>query len=204
MKRNKKIDLLIVFILLGITAGISLIFHLKPLIVFLLCLLLPSLYLILRKKKNFLKTFWAVIIFGVIFGFGFDFVVTLNEGWIVTQLVFPFRLFGFYPLIDDILAFMLMTLFIVVFYEHFLDDEKNRRISKNLIWALVPSLVILVFIIVTYFINPEFLRIPYTYLLAGLAAIIMPLALSLSKPRFLIKFIKLSVFFFEIMEVRLP
>lgn len=195
-KTKLRIDLLVVFFLLGITAGISLLFNLVPLIVFLLYLLLPSIYLILRQKKNFWKIFWAVVIFGIIFGFGFDFVVTLNEGWIVTRLVFPFRLFGFYPLIDDIFAFMIMTLFIVVFYEHFLDDEKNRRISKNLKWVLVFSLVILALTLIVYFINPALLRIPYTYLAGGLLAIAFPFAVSLYKPRFLGKFLKLAAFFF--------
>ena len=195
---NKKIDLLVVFLLLGITAAISLIFNFKPLIAFLLYLLSPSIYLILREKKNFFKIFWAVVVFGIIFGFGFDFVVTLNEGWIVTQLVLPLRLFGFYPILDDVLAFMLMTLFIVVFYEHFLDDEKNRRISNNLKWLITFSLVILILIFTAYLINPNFLRIPYAYLVGGIFAIAFPFVFSLYKLRFLEKFLKLAAFFFVV------
>ena len=195
---SKKVDLLIVFVLLGITAIVSLVFDFKPLIISLSYLLLPSIYLILREKKNFWKIFWAVIIFGIIFGLGFDFIVTLNEGWVVTRLVFPFRLFGFYPLIDDILAFMLMTLFMVVFYEHFLDDEKNRRISRNLKWVLFLSLIVLVFIFIVYIINPNLLRVPYTYLVSGLFAIAFPLAVCLYRPRFLEKFLKLAAFFFVV------
>jgi hypothetical protein len=198
MKANKKFDLLIVLLLLGITAGISLIFNLKPAIGGVLYTLIPSLYLILRKKKNFWKIFWAVIVLGVIFGFVFDFIVTLNDGWIVPRLVFPFRLFGFYPVFDDILGFMLMTLFIVVFYEHFLDDEKNKRISRNLKWLLVASLAGLVFMFIIYFINPGLLKLPYIYLITGLAAIIFPLLFSLNRPRFLNKVLRVSAFFFAV------
>lgn len=198
MKENKKFDLLVVFIILAVAVLVSLFCNLKPIIVFLLYLLTPSIYLILREKKNFKKIFWAVIIFGVIFGLGFDFIVTFNEGWIVTRLIFPAKIFGFYPIIDDILGFMLMTLFMVVFYEHFLDDEKNRRISRNLKLALIVSLIVLVFIFVIYLINPALLKIPYVYLVCGLVAIAFPIVINLHRPRFLGKFFKLAAFFFVV------
>lgn len=198
MKINKKFDLLIVFLLLGITAGITLVFNLKPAAGGTLYALIPSLYLILREKKNFWKIFWAVIVLGIIFGFIFDFIVTFNEGWIVPRLVVPFRLFGFYPVFDDILGFMLMTLLIIVFYEHFLDDEKNKRISKNLRWLLIASLTGLALLFIIYFINPNLLKIPYIYLVTGLAAVIFPLWFSSNKPRFLGKVLKVSTFFFVV------
>ncbi len=198
MKPNKKIDFLVVLILLGVTALISLILSLKPLMVLLSYLLTSSIYLTFREKKNFKKIFLAVIIFGIIFGLGFDFVVTFNNGWTVSGLVFPFRLFGFYPLIDDILGFMLMALFIVVFYEHFIDDEKNKKISKNLKWALIIPIIALALIFIIYFINSNLLKIPYAYLIGGLAAIFFPIVFGLSKPKFIVKFLKTAGFFFII------
>jgi len=196
-KTNKKIDLAVSFLLFGAAAIVSLIFNLKPLVEGTLCCLIPSIYLILRERKNFLKIFWAVIIFGVIFGTIFDFIETFNKAWVVTRLVFPWKIFGVLP-VDDILGFMLMTLFIIVFYEHFLDDEKNPKISNNLKWALIPSLLILAFVLIVYLINPNLLEISYVYLLGGTLAIIFPIAMSLYKSRFLGKFLKLSAFFFII------
>lgn len=167
-KNNKKIDLLIVTLILVITAAISYILDVKPLIAGLLYLLIPSIYLILREKKNLLKIFLAVLILGIIFSFIFDFIQVFNRAYISLneELVFPWRLFNVEP-VDYILGYMLMTLFIIVFYEHFLDDEKNRRISKNLIWALIPSLSVLIFIIALFLINKETLRFPYPYLMGG-------------------------------------
>jgi hypothetical protein len=85
-----------------------------------------------------------------------------------------------------------------VFYEHFLDDEKNRRISRNLKWALLLSLIVLAFVFIAYIINPNLLKIHYTYLVGGLLAIVFPLVVCLYKPRFLGRFLKLAGFFFVV------
>lgn len=198
MHPNKKFDLAVVSLLIMLGAGLSLIFSLKPLVGGFISLLPPALYLILREKKNLLKIALAVIVFGMIFGFVFDFIATLNEAWIVTQLVFPVRIFGFYPLLDDIIGFILMTLLIVVFYEHFLDDEKNRKISKNFLVALIPSSIVLVFVLIAYLINPSLLKIPYVYLVMGLSAIVFPIFAVLYKPKLLGKFLKIAAFFFGV------
>lgn len=195
-KINKKIDLLVVTLILGITATISYILDVKPLIAGLLYLLIPSIYLILREKKNFLKIFWATIIFGSIGTFIVDVVAVFNEAYVVQRITFPLKIFGFYPIIDHLIVYSLMAMFVVIFYEHFLDDEKNRRISKNLIWALTPALVILTSILVIYFINPSILKIPYFYLVVGIICIIPAFIITLSKPRFLEKFLKVAAFFF--------
>jgi len=198
MEPNKKIDLLVVSVFLGVIAVMSLILSLKPFIVLLTYLLTSSIYLAFREKKNFKKIFWAVIIFGIIFGFGFDFVITFNKGWVVNGLVFPFRIFGFYPIIDDILGFMLMTLFIVIFYEHFIDDEKDKKISKNLKWIFIVSIIALSLIFIVYFINSNLLKTPYAYLVGGLAAICFPIIFGSSRPKFMIKFLKTAGFFFVV------
>lgn len=196
-QKNKKLDLIIVFAIFILSALISIIFNLKPLTGGLLSLLIPSIYLMLREKKNFWKIFWGVFIFGVIIGFSFDFIVTLNQGWVVTRIVLPWKFFEILP-IDNVIGWALMTLFILVFYEHFLDDEKNKKISKNLKWALIPFSTLLFLLLVLYIINPSLLKLPYIYLLGGSMAIIFPIALTLSKARFLEKFLKLGVFFFVV------
>lgn len=198
MRINKKIDFVVVCVWILIGAGISLLFSLKPLIGGVISLLPPAVYLIFREKKNGKKIFWAVLIFGAIFGFIFDFAETANRAWVIERLVFPWRIFGFYPLLDDLIGLMLMTLLIVVFYEHFLDDEKNPRVSKNLIWALVPSALVLISILFVYNINPDFLKIPYAYLIGGLLAIVFPLLMGIYKPRILGKLAKIVAFFFGV------
>jgi len=195
--KNKKFDLIIIFAIFLFGALISIIFNFKPLLGGILSLLIPSIYLILREKKNFWKIFWGVLIFGAIIGFGFDFIVTLNQGWIVTRIILPWKFFGVLP-IDNVIGWVLMTLFILVFYEHFLDDEKTKKISKNFKWALIPFSALLFLFLTLYIINPNLLKLPYTYLVGGIVAIILPIILVVSKTRFLEKFLKLGAFFFVI------
>ena len=73
-KINKKIDFVVVCLMILVTAVVSLIFNFKPLMGAIIGLLLPSIYLMIREKKNYKKIFWAVLIFGVLMGFCFDFI----------------------------------------------------------------------------------------------------------------------------------
>jgi len=160
-------------------------------------LLPPSIYLILRGKKNFLKIFLAVIIFGLLFAFIFDFIQVLNNAYFTPaqELVIPWLIFGIEP-VDYLIGYMLMTLFIVVFYEHFLDDEKIKKLPNNFKNSLLAPFIVLVFIIATFFLKPVSLEIKYSYVILGLLAILPSVIHVFNKPRFLDKFLKLGSYFF--------
>jgi len=196
--RDKKIDLLVVVLVFGFSCMAALLFKWKPLIFALPSLVLPGIYLCLREKKNWLKILVAVLIFGTLFGFFFDFLVTFNNGWIMNGLVFQFHLFGFYPLLDDVLGFMIMTFLVIVFYEHFIDEYRCRHISSHIWQAIIPAVVVTLLILLLYKINPDYLHIPYVYLVLGMAAVIRPITLGIKKPRFLSNFLKIGIFFFFI------
>jgi hypothetical protein len=193
--KNKKLDFAIFCLVMVTGFAISIIFKLKPLSGAFFYLFLPSLYLILREKKNLWKIFWGVIIFGFVVGFAFDLVQTFNKSWIMIGLVFPYKFFGLLPL-DNLIGWGLMALSILVFYEHFIDDEKNKKISKNLKYAVLIFSAGLLACAGLYLTFPQAITISYAYLIGGLIAIIFPLLFSLNKKRFLEKALKLSVFFF--------
>lgn len=194
-KINKRFDLFITFILLVIAAAGWLFLNLNPLIGGALFTLFPSVYLIKREKKNILKIFLATVIFGGLFGFVFYFIETLNKAWSIGRLVIPWKILGVLP-IDDLLTFFLMTFFVVVFYEHFIDDEKNKRISKNIIWALTPSILATIAVVLLFlFTNKRFFMISYAYLIGGIAAITPPIVLSFYKPRLLSKLLSTAASF---------
>lgn len=151
----------------------------------------------IREGKNYKKIAIAVLLIGGIFGFIFDFIETFNKAWIVDRLVFPWKVFGVLP-IDDIVGFLLMTLFVVVFYEHFLDDEKNKRISPSLIFALAPSLLVTFAVVIVFLIKPNILQMPYAYFYGGLIAISFPVLYIFFRPHLLSKFLKIAAFFFII------
>ena len=102
-----------------------------------------------------------------------------------------------------------MTLFILVFYEHFLDRDEHPRLSRRHSELFLFTLAVVAFIIVGYATNPANLRFSHAYLYGGMAAIVFPILFSIHNPKILPKFAQLAVFFFfvwlllEIIGVRL-
>jgi hypothetical protein len=197
MNLNKKIDFLVILLLLATTASAWLLLNLKPMIGGLFFTFVPSFYLIIREKKNFKKIFWAVFALGILVGLAFDFLETVSQAWIVPRIFLPWRLFGVWP-IDDLLGYIGMTLLMVVFYEHFLDDEKNKKISKNFYFVLLGLSSAIIIIWGLFMLNPASLDISYSYLKGGLLAIILPVILGWWKPKLIPKFLAMAAFFFPV------
>lgn len=195
--RGKQLDLLVTFSLFIISAFVSFKLNLKPLTGSFLYLLIPSIYLSLRERKNYKKIFWAVLLLGGVLGFVFDFIEVFNKAWITNRLVLPWKIFGALP-VDDLIGFLLMTLLIVVFYEHFIDDEKDRRISPHLIPTLIPSLLIALSVIILFPLRPDIFNIPYAYLYGGIAVIAFPVFYCIRRPKLISKFLKVAASFFVV------
>ena len=199
MTENKslKIDLTVVIAIIVVSTFIILKFEVKPLISGIFYFLIPSIYLLLRKTKDIKNIFIGSLVFGLWFGFLFDFFVTFNKGWFVpqNQLIFPYRIFGVLP-IDDVIWWFLLVLIMTIFYEHFIEKRKAGKLSKNLKYALLPSILIAPIIFILFFVSPNLLEIRYVYLVLGLIAIIPFIYLIIKKPFFISKFIKISIFFF--------
>lgn len=192
----KRVDFYIFILLLGITAIIWYYFNLKALYGFLLYTIIPSGYLVLREKKNYFKLSLAVLIFGLLMGFIFDTIQTINNTWVV-NLVLPWKILNIEP-IDNLIGYALMTLLIVVFYEHFLDDEKDKRISKNFIYFFL-FLSVLIIVFYTLLVNnPEFFKFQYSYATLGLLAIIVPILLAFYKPKLIPKILMMASVFYGI------
>ncbi|PIR97655.1 MAG: hypothetical protein COT91_00325 [Candidatus Doudnabacteria bacterium CG10_big_fil_rev_8_21_14_0_10_41_10] len=193
---KKKFDFLVVLILLIATAWLSLVFKPKPLTGGLLYTLLPSVYLLLRENKNYKKLILGTFVFGVLFGFFFYFIETFNKAWVVPNMVIPYKVFGILPF-DDILGFMIMTFFMLVFYEHFLDDEKNFSVSPHIYKALIPTFLLVLIVMIVFLVNPSSLNLTHAYLKGGIAAIIFPLVFAFRKPCLIGKLSVATIFFFS-------
>ena len=194
MKTSKKLDFVVFILLLGAAALTWRYFNLKPLIGGLLYTLVPSGYLILREKKNFYKIFLALLLFGLLVGFIFDFVEVFNNAWIVS-LVLPWKVLGVEP-IDNIIGYIVMSLLMLVFYEHFLDNEKDKRISKNSIWGFAALLLTLSALVVIFKINPDLLKIRYAYLVGSSLAVFFTIVLAVYRPKLVYKYLAMAAFFF--------
>ena len=154
-----------------------------------------SIYLGIVKKKFWKKILVATVLFGGIFGFIFEFVQEYTGMYTVLSSLFPFKIFGVLP-VDNVVGHLEMTFFTFVFYEHFLSHERSSHVSKHLIFALIPGIVVMLSIILLYYISPSLLKIPYSYLLFGLTAIIPTFFLAITQPKYIKNMAEIAAFFF--------
>jgi Na+/proline symporter len=120
----------------------------------------------------------------------------------------PWKLFGFWP-VENLFGYAFMTLFVVVFYEHFLDDERDPRLSRRHAKLFLFALVVVAAMIIAYALDPLALQFSHAYVYGGIAAILFPIMFGIYNPKIIPKFATLTAFFFlvwlllEIVGVRL-
>lgn len=155
---GKKIDFLVIVVLtfLDFVYGYFTkdTFWGKPTIVGVMALLPAIVYLGLRKKKNWKKIAIATLVFGVLFGFLFEFRVEYTKTYVVPAALtlFP-SWFGFFQP-DILVGHAMMACFTIVFYEHFIERDRDSHISKNLIFAVLPGLCAAVVMILAFYFRP--------------------------------------------------
>ncbi len=156
-----------------------------------LCFL--SFYL-LRRRKVIKKILFVTLIFGLSISFLLNLIATYNGAWNVIDTLVPLRILGLFPLVD-LIWYFLAILFSLLFYEYF-SNYSREKISKNMFKILYPVWIFLVLSLVAFFVKPEFLKIPYAYLVLGVLFILTPLIyLAVKRPVLLKKLFLTSVFF---------
>lgn len=155
-----------------------------------------SIYLGVRKKKNWSKIFAGAIVFGLLFGFILEFIANVNRVW-QEPTIFIHRVLGVVSW-ESILFYPVMTIFILVFYEHFLDKDITKKISNNIWIATYPAILMIAYLIIVYTIKPIFLHLPYAYVIMGICAIIIPITHCIKKPLLFHKYSIMAVTMFLI------
>ncbi|OGM99696.1 MAG: hypothetical protein A3B91_01490 [Candidatus Yanofskybacteria bacterium RIFCSPHIGHO2_02_FULL_41_29] len=163
-------------------------------------------FLGLRKKKNWKKVISGSLVFGLLFGVILEFIAHVTLAWQVPNTIFPFRILGA-STIEGLIGYIPMTLLVLVFYEHFFDEDISHKISPRIWSAIIPAILAIVLITFIYLTNPSRLMFSHPYLKIGLAAIIPMIWQITRKPSLLLKYLKLSAslffvfFIFEIVGV---
>lgn len=196
---NKAIDiavLIVLMLLASVYAYVTRDMYVgKSIIVGAIFTLPPALYMGLREKKNWKKIGAAVFLFGLLWGFAFAFIAELTLSWEVLSVVIPHKLFGVHS-VDTTLGIMLMTFLTVVFYEHFIDDERDKKISHRYKISLLPVLFIIAVMLALFFINPLIFGTRYAYFILGITATAPALIFVIVYPQMLKKLLVTSVYFF--------
>lgn len=165
-----------------------------------------AVYLGLRKHKNWKKILIGTFVFGVLFGAVLEYMAHITSVWQVPTTIFPFRILGA-STIEALIGYLPMTLFVLVFYEHFFDKDITHKISPRIWYAIIPALIMWAVIIFLHFVSPSKLIFSYAYVKMGIAAIILMIVQIIRLPRLFSKYAKLAVslffafFIFEIVGV---
>lgn len=199
MAHGKKLDILVLLFLIGVgwlyATFTKDLFIGKAAIAGAVGTLLPVIYMGVRREKNWQKIIISTLVFGGMFGFLFEFIAEYTKAYSVVSTLFPFKIFGVLP-IDNVLGHMMMTLLTVTFYEHFVEREISHHISKHLKYAVLPAIFAIITVILVYFFNPILLNSQYPYFYMGIAAIIPPIYLGFTRPKFIKNMAVTGIYFF--------
>jgi hypothetical protein len=196
MCANKiRTDFLVVVGMVLVFIPIILIFQVKFLTSTLLFFALPAAYLFIRKPKQ-LKRLGATVLVGMIGAFIIDFLAELNGAWSWApegQLIFPEKLFGLIPL-DVLIWYFFWIIFSVVYYEHFFEHEKTRRISPRFKSVLAFFVTALALLIAVFYFDPKLLEFRYAYFTIGFLGAVPFFYLISKRPRLIGKLLKAGLF----------
>ena len=200
ISKQKLLDLIIVtaiplvILLLVFMAGLK-ISYLESLI---LVFGIPAAYLSIRSMKKVRK----IAIFSLLASIPVAVIVELiaywDHAWVVTQSVFPVRLFGFSPIENYIWQFLTVYL-IIIFYEHFCKTSFQPTISKRIVIMASFLYSLMAVLIVAFYFESSLLHISYPYIWFCVPFFIIPVVSFLWKyPRFFSGFLKVHLYFLYI------
>lgn len=198
LNTKKRFDLLVFVLLIVVSAIFSLYFRTDIIFSILLYLGLPSAYLWLREPKNTKKVFAGSILLGILLGMAYSFLAESAYAWKVNYGFFPFNhvVLGSTPFGDFIWAFLILFA-TITFYEHFLDHERQPKLSKYATLGLGVGLS--TFALVLWFLSTEpdgLQEVPYGYLILGVLTATPLALLFFTKKQLLYKVMFLGIFFF--------
>lgn len=194
---RRQIDFWVILGIIFCSVLVILEFRVKPFTSALLFLVVPTIYLFIRRDKPVKRIFAGAALIGTGLGFVFNLLVSANNGWneLASQLTFNYRIFGFLP-VEEPVWFFFWALFIIVFYEHFFEREKKGIISKRFRYLAIPISIVLIFVLSVFVIKGNVFHFRYAYFFTALPAII-PVAWVIKwYPKLAVKFFKTSSFFF--------
>ena len=199
MSKRLRLDFYIILAIVLLSIPVVLFFEVRPLTASLYLFIIPTAYLFVRKRKPLMELLFGTLLIGNGLGLIFDIVATASGAWYIpdNQLVFAYKIFGFWP-IDEIIWFFFWALFILTFYEHFYEKDRCDRLSKRFKYIAVPIFVSVLLVCWVAFIDHSMLSISYAYSFI-LTPVIIPIGyVFIKRPNLVPKFLKTGIFFFMV------
>ncbi len=195
---KKKADLCFVSIMMFFAFILSLVFKVNLLESILMYLFIPSIYLILREKKNLKNIIIASITFGICCGMSYNFLAEYYYAYqtFYNNYFLDYKIIGNTP-IADILWGFLIPFSILIFYEHFLDRENFKTINHRKKYAVITSVTLFLFSCVwIIFIDLNSSIKPFAYFIFGTLSICPLFLLFWERKIIIYKVLFIGIYFF--------
>lgn len=192
---SKAFDFILLVIVTLVAAVVSFFLELSFLPSTLLFFGVPSIYLLLRVRRHMVKILLASAVLSLTWLLALALLAEVNSAWVVYDLVFSYRYAGIVPL-DEIIWGFLYTLYIILFYEHFIDGVRMRKaFSFHGFLAFVGGVLML--LVCTYYTltAPELLHVPYAYLVLCTFSLLSYIAALCVKPRLILHTLPALLYF---------
>ncbi len=180
-----------------VSSAISFVFKINSLESMVFFLLIPCAYLSMLLPKLIKKTLVFSIVTGLPIMTVLDYTMHATAQWFLPT-AFPFRFLTLIP-IEDLIWAVLTIYLVVMFYEYFLDEHRERKIWRPRMSYLATVLIVVLtmFLAVYVFRRALVEQIPYAYLIFGLVITFIPLIIeSFRKPRLVPKLCAVTAMFF--------
>lgn len=194
--KGRGLDFLITVLLIALTVTYAVLLHGywlgRSLFVVIFLAATTAIYLGVRKPKNWRKLLLGSLIFGSLFGFALSFFAESTGAWTTNNYIFNIRFFGVNTL-EEVIGQGLMAFYTFLFYEHFLDDERTRKLNKKYLWGFFIG-VAGSFLLVAHYLTSGSTALPYAYVWVAVVAIIPTFVMVVRHPTLLRKLALLSLF----------
>lgn len=197
---------LVLLVLLVAAILLTLVFSPSPLVFTMYFFGLPAAYLVYRKPTVFLPALAGGVLFGLLYGVSFDYIIEVSGEWIFPRSHEFYAPSWYLDVVSlDVLNWFFWWVFLVIAYHESFVDRKSKKIRaeihiKKLVVGVLLGLIPLVAI---HNLNTN-AAIPYSYFVLGVCALI-PVALLIQRRRFetthLLKSIPYFLLLFLSMEV---
>lgn len=193
----KRIDLIIMVLFPIFAAIISLVFKVNYLILCILFFGIPAVWYSIKIPHIAIKTALFSLVASVPIAIIMDYICTLNNSWIVSHSIFPFKLLGIVP-IEDVIWLFLITDSILIFYEYFLNKHKiEKTISPKMKYLIIILSLFFCFFFITYLVNPNLMKVSYSYFWTSMVFFFLPTVIFLINfPKLLNKYVKIGIYYF--------
>lgn len=179
MNTKKRHDLVLLLIYPIIASVVTLLLKANVFVSILIFLVIPAIFLSIRKSDQVKKAAIFSLLLGTPFIIIIYYIGHVTKAWIMDYTIFPL-VFDFVN-IEAVLWLIIWIYFTVLFYEYFFD----KHVRPKLWYPNMKYLVLLVFSLFSVFLlfflrfSSILERIPYSYLLMGFAAVVVPILLYL-------------------------